>query len=211
MIAFILIPFLTHFITYWSSSLFFYHMDLKYLDPNHDNWKKYPQAAKTSLFNQLFIGLPSLFLFEHYSMVAVNNSLYDNYIVMGIKVFMIINMANLFFYTTHLLLHHPKLYKHIHYKHHEFTEPIAVATLYSHPIEYLISNVLAFYIPIILIGTTYNMMLVLISLGTLISTFAHVEYKTISTHNDHIVHHKLYKYNFGFGGYLDKLFMTYKK
>ena len=24
-------------------------------------------------------------------------------------------------------------------------------------------------------------------------------------------HHKLYKYNLGFGGYLDKLFMTYKK
>jgi len=48
-----------------------------------------------------------------------------------------------FFYWSHRLLHHPKLYPHIHKIHHEYNITISLAAEYSHPLEFLFGNLLS--------------------------------------------------------------------
>jgi methylsterol monooxygenase len=175
-------------LTYWTSCFFFYLLDLKYLEPSHNNWKKYIKAIKMSLFNQFMIDLPVLYLLRNMIKNSISNT--DSNIIHIFKVIIIVNLANLIFYTFHRIFHINQIYKYIHYKHHEFIEPIAVATFYAHPIEHLLSNVLSFIVPIILIGTTYNTMIILLCLATFVSTVAHAKYNILPVPNDHLIHHK---------------------
>lgn len=41
---------------------------------------------------------------------------------------------------SHRLIHHPLLYKHIHKKHHEWTAPVGIVSIYAHPIEHVVSS-----------------------------------------------------------------------
>ena len=43
-------------------------------------------------------------------------------------------------YAISRMLHHPFLYKRVHKQHHEWTAPIGIAALYSHPVEQLSVN-----------------------------------------------------------------------
>ena len=204
-----IIPFILHITTYWITSLIFFIIDISCLDLNHINWKKYPKAIKVSLYNQFFISLPTLCVLSRPLANSIESSINDSWYLILLKLFVIINLSNLLFYSFHRILHIHWFYKNIHYLHHEFIEPVAVATLYAHPVEHLFSNTLSFLIPLILIGTTYKITMGYLVLGTLSGILAHVDYKFIPFENEHLLHHKLYKYNYGFGGYLDKLFGTY--
>jgi len=46
------------------------------------------------------------------------------------------------FYWIHRILHHPKLYPHIHKKHHEYTVSVSIAAEYAHPIEFILGNII---------------------------------------------------------------------
>ena len=48
------------------------------------------------------------------------------------------------FYAGHRLLHHPRLYSHVHKVHHAFSHSVSIAATATHPLEYLLSNVLPF-------------------------------------------------------------------
>ncbi len=207
MIYYVAIPFCIHMFTYWGLIFYFYLLDLKYLDPSSNNWQKYNNAIYTSLFNQIFITLPTIYLLRTYIQNSIEACISDTIMKSLIKIILISNLTNMLFYLLHRILHHPQIYKYIHYKHHEFVEPVAAATYYSHPIEHLFANILSFLIPFILIGTNYFIMMILIIFVTAITVLEHSIYIRF---NDHILHHKFYKYNFSFGSYIDRIFQTHK-
>jgi len=67
-------------------------------------------------------------------------------------IFIFILVEDFLFYWSHRLLHHPKIYKHIHKKHHEFKSTIGIASEYAHPVESFISNLVPFISGPILVG-----------------------------------------------------------
>lgn len=46
------------------------------------------------------------------------------------------------FYWMHRFLHIPSVYKLYHKKHHEYNNSISISALYSHPVDYILSNVI---------------------------------------------------------------------
>jgi sterol desaturase/sphingolipid hydroxylase (fatty acid hydroxylase superfamily) len=46
------------------------------------------------------------------------------------------------FYWSHRLLHTPFLYKNFHKIHHEYNTSVSIASVYAHPIEYTLGNIM---------------------------------------------------------------------
>jgi len=64
--------------------------------------------------------------------------------------------------TTHAILHHPRLYPHIHKIHHEHVTTVCISTEYAHPIEYIVGNIIPISVGPMLLGKhihLYTMML----------------------------------------------------
>ena len=57
------------------------------------------------------------------------------------------------FYYSHLMLHSKLLYKRLHKIHHEWTAPVALAALYAHPLEHVLSNLLPIALGPLLMGS----------------------------------------------------------
>ena len=89
------------------------------------------KALRRVLFNQVVVGIPSIhFLFwfnpsADIRTVPTFQRLMFNLFVMGF-------VYEFAFYFSHRLLHHPKIYKHVHKVHHEWTAPFSVMAIYAH-------------------------------------------------------------------------------
>ena len=205
-IDYVFIPFVVHLASYWSTCAVFYLKDR--LFEKGYNWSAYQSAAITSLKNQFYISLPTLYITSGRVQKIIEASADDDMVACALKLFLIINISNLFFYWSHRLLHVPFVFRHVHYKHHEFIEPIGVAALYAHPFEHFISNTLSFILPFLYVGCNYYIMLMMLAGASMSTVLYHTKYFFIF--NDHLIHHQLFRCNYGFGGYVDKMFGTYR-
>ncbi|KAI8478178.1 fatty acid hydroxylase domain-containing protein 2-like isoform X1 [Branchiostoma floridae x Branchiostoma belcheri] len=115
-------------------------------------WK----TIKLVLFNQFIVTGPLVFLaappiFHWRGMPCGRELPWFHWVVVELIVFVLVE--EVMFYYSHRLLHQPALYKRIHKKHHEWTAPIGIVAVYSHPVEHILSNLLPVAAGPILMGS----------------------------------------------------------
>jgi Delta7-sterol 5-desaturase len=171
-------------------------------------------------YREIGYSLITSFIFALYGYVLLGTSVrsytqvYDNISDYGVPYFIlsvviVIFLHDTYFYWTHRLMHHPKLFRTVHLIHHHSTNPSPWASFSFHPIEGFIEAgiilVIVFLMPIhpmaivsfILFMTVYNVYGHLgyeIFPGWLVRSRAGQWLNTSTNHN---MHHKFFKENYG--------------
>eukprot|EP00118_Oscarella_pearsei_P016736 m.161921 g.161921 ORF g.161921 m.161921 type:complete len:252 (+) comp38825_c0_seq2:601-1356(+) len=114
------------------------------------------------------------------------------------------------FYYTHRLFHVPYFYKRFHKIHHEWTSPMAIISIYCHPFEYLLSNIVPILAGPLLMGSHLASMWAWIFAAVINSLNAHSGYHLpfLFSNESHDFHHAKFNQNFGVLGILDRLHGT---
>ena len=114
------------------------------------------------------------------------------------------------FYYSHRLFHSPYFYKRFHKIHHEWTAPIAMAAIYAHPLEHILSNLLPVAAGPLLMGSHIVTMWIWFAVALVNTCYSHSGYHfpfTLPT-QFHDYHHLKFSNNFGVLGVLDYLHGT---
>ena len=123
--------------------------------------------------------------------------------------FLYLVLHDTYFYWTHRLMHHPKLYRKIHAVHHKSLEPSGWASFSFHPTESVIE---ALILPLLLLLVPIHPLVFLLHLTfmTLTAVSNHLGFELLpswtrnwglskyfisATH--HAQHHKFFNYNYG--------------
>lgn len=98
--------------------------------------KKLVRAVIAVLCNQIFVGFPFA-IFAYYSMKwrgmpEIRELPTFHWALFEIAVCILVEEFG--FYYSHRLLHHKKIYKHIHKQHHMWQSPMAITAIDCHPI-----------------------------------------------------------------------------
>jgi methylsterol monooxygenase len=99
---------------------------------------------KRVLFNQTIIAIPFLLSIYYYKQLTgykLSREIPTLFSIIKDWIGFLI-LQEISFYYTHRLFHSPMFYKYIHKKHHEWKAPIAIAAMYAHPLEHIVSNLM---------------------------------------------------------------------
>ena len=111
-------------------------------EEDKESWKRMRnKSLKVLLHHHLFM-TPAMLLLDFY----ISGGVYwrmdfeslPSYSEMIFQVILFMIADDFFFYWGHRLLHHPKLYPHIHKLHHEHYNTLVFSAEYDHPIEFLV-------------------------------------------------------------------------
>ncbi|XP_004737809.1 fatty acid hydroxylase domain-containing protein 2 isoform X2 [Mustela nigripes] len=174
--------------------------------------EKLRQSVRTVLFNQCVISLPMLvFLYPILKLRGdpCRRELPTfHWFLLELAIFTLIE--EVLFYYSHRLLHHPAFYKKIHKKHHEWTAPIGVISLYAHPIEHVVSNMLPVMVGPLIMGSHLSSITTWFSLALITTTISHCGYHLpfLPSPEFHDYHHLKFNQCYGVLGVLDHLHGT---
>ncbi|KAH8386380.1 hypothetical protein KR093_000120 [Drosophila rubida] len=174
------------------------------------------QAIKVVLINLTVVNLVTIWLlFElvltHYNSHDIRELPSFGRVVRDFVVLVV--LEEFMFYYAHRLLHHKAIYKYVHKKHHEWTAPIAAITLYAHPVEHVVANLLPVGVSLSLLGSHVTVAWGMITLAVINSMSDHTGYSfpwSAGSVRFHDYHHAKFNYNYGVMGWLDKLHGTYR-
>ena len=160
------------------------------------------QAIRLSMFNLLFVSwvvtIPVGFIWKDNSLLPSENEPISLSIEL-MKYGTCALVVEVWFYCTHYALHTPWLYCNIHKIHHRFKAPVAAASVYAHPIEFIFGNLLGVVLGPILTKchpmTSYIWVFNALSNTT---GSAHSGF-TILAGKAHDIHHQYFDYNYGVG------------
>lgn len=123
-------------------------------EENKKEWDIMLKKTFKSLFISHFIIIPIMVALDVYSGISIKFSIEDfptiSEIILSIGFFMIVE--DFAFYWVHRILHQKSLYPYIHKIHHEYNNPISIASEYAHPFEFLIANLIPSSLGVKLLG-----------------------------------------------------------
>ncbi|KAH0629874.1 hypothetical protein JD844_012325, partial [Phrynosoma platyrhinos] len=174
--------------------------------------EKLHKAIRTVVFNMVFISLPMMVLLFpiikwrcepcHLQLPTFH------WFLLELATFTL--TEEILFYYSHRLVHHPFLYKHIHKKHHEWTAPIGIVSVYAHPVEHVVSNMLPVITGPVLLGSHVTSTTVWLCLALLATSVSHCGYHLpfLPSPEFHDFHHLKFNQCYGVLGVLDRLHGT---
>ena len=192
-----------------------------------DFWK----AARVALFNLFVVGYPAM-MFYYYLFKWRGNSFGPelptfHYVLGELIIFTIVEEFGFyyshrlvyffvvfdilrFFRKLYRLVHTPLLYKRIHKKHHEWTAPIGIVSIYAHPVEHFVSNLTPVFLGPFITGAHLATFWLWIAMALVNTTISHSGYHLpfLPSAEAHDFHHLKFVNCFGVLGILDRLHGT---
>nr|CDJ84994.1 Fatty acid hydroxylase domain containing protein [Haemonchus contortus] len=178
------------------------------------SFSKYVEAVRLVLFNQIVTGTIVTSIFHHpmkLAGVSFDKKLPDTTTVLAQLVFCTF-IEEIGFYYSHRLFHHPKIYKHVHKIHHEWTAPVSITSIYCHPIEHAFSNLMPVLLGPTLCGSHITTLWIWACIAVISTTFSHSGYHFPMSPSPeaHDYHHRVFNECFGVLGILDYIHGTAK-
>lgn len=175
------------------------------------NLKKIKKLFLTVIGNQLFTIPFSIYILNPISFYRISfdaTPLSFLMTILHICFFSIIE--EILFYYIHRLLHTSRLYGSIHKIHHEWTAPIGLAAMYSHPIEHIVSNIIPVFIgPFLLKSHITTVWLWLcFAITNTIQTHSGYHLPYLASSEMHDYHHRVFNANYGVFNILDTFHHT---
>ncbi|KAL8587616.1 hypothetical protein ACOMHN_045305 [Nucella lapillus] len=213
------------FLVFWLSNAFLMVLDLtgrpaallRYkIQPDKNvpvSKDRFSHTVKQVLFNQIIVGVPMAVLaqgvFEWRGCSILPEELPTFHWAL-LELIVCVLVEELCFYYSHRLLHHPRLYKHVHKQHHEWTAPASIASIYAHPIEHVLSNIVPPALGPILLGCHMATAWMWFAAAIMSTTVSHCGYHFpfLPSPEAHDYHHLKFNQNYGVLGVLDRLHGT---